>query len=43
MKMKLLNDIFDFTFSIFWCPVHIDIPENKAVDKLAKEETEGSL
>jgi hypothetical protein len=23
--------------------VHIDIPENKAVDKLAKEETEGSL
>jgi ribonuclease HI len=43
MKMKLLIDLFDFNISIFWCPAHVNISENEAVDKLAKEATEGNL
>jgi ribonuclease HI len=42
-KMQLLKEVFDFSISVFWCPAHVEIIENKAVDALAKEATEGHL
>jgi ribonuclease HI len=39
-KMKLLIDLFDYKITPFGCPANINIPENKAVDNLAKSATE---
>jgi hypothetical protein len=38
--MKLLINIFDFNIALYWCPAPVDIPENEAVNDLAKLATE---
>jgi ribonuclease HI len=40
--MQHLTKILDFNISLFWCPAHIEVKENKEVDALAKEATEGT-
>jgi ribonuclease HI len=42
-KMQLLMVIFNYSISLFWCPVHVNITENELVDALAKEATKGNL
>jgi ribonuclease HI len=41
-KMKLLIELFNFSRSLVWCPDHVVITENEAVDQLAKVATEGN-
>lgn len=40
--MKLLIEFFNFSISLYWCPAHVGITENKAIDQLAKDATEGN-
>jgi ribonuclease HI len=42
LKMKILIEILDFKINLFWFPAHVNIQENEAVDKLAKEATLGN-
>jgi ribonuclease HI len=42
LKMKILIEILDFEITLFWCPAHVNIQENEAVDQLAKEATLGN-
>ncbi|KAA1116762.1 hypothetical protein PGTUg99_014349 [Puccinia graminis f. sp. tritici] len=43
-KLNILITDFHFSISllILWCPAHVGIPENKKVNQLAKEATEGN-
>jgi ribonuclease HI len=41
-KMKLLIELFNFSISLYWCPAHVGITENEAVNQLAKDATEGN-
>jgi hypothetical protein len=41
--MKILIEILDFDISLFWCPAHVEVDENEAVDQLAKLATEGNM
>jgi ribonuclease HI len=43
LKMKILIEILDFDISLFWCPAHVEVDENEAVNQLAKLATEGNM
>ena len=40
--MKILIKILNFEITLFWCPAHVNIQENEAVNQLAKDATLGN-